>query len=42
MATKELDIFACIVALIKAYVDNSLDAVDDSFCLHRCFNQGLC
>ena len=27
---KELDIFACIVALIKAYVDNSLDAVDDS------------
>ena len=30
MATKELDIFACIVALIKAYVDNSLDAVDDS------------
>lgn len=29
MANKELDIFACIVALLKAFVNDQLDAVDD-------------
>lgn len=36
---KELDIFACIVALIKAYVDNSLDAVDDSKVVESCLEE---